>query len=209
MIETKEYIDSLFTFDDAEVREMELAIWKKHILSLEPLDKKEKIAFFRREREKILQLCGKDLFTTWLVLFDGINESYLEKLWMCRNLYTKDDFQGWYWVVFKRHWYVEERLKECDDYFKYKGIANAFKGYIIGADDEILIRLICTKEEFESQARWIGTKADAVRFAKHFSISPKRMNKTFSISLNAKNLGKDLWKDKDRSGVLTILDRFN
>lgn len=207
--EAQEYIKNLFEFADSEVRKMELDIWRKHIEVTAPLEKSARADFFRKKKEEVLAQCGNDLFTTWLVMFAGMdNEPYKEKLWSCRNMYAKQDFQVWYWQVYQKYLWINNWLKDCDDYYKYKGIANALKDYITGADDEILIRLICTKEEFESQAKWLGTKADAVRFADCFNISLKRMNKAFSANLNAKNLGSDLWKDKDRRGILTILDRF-
>ena len=209
--EAQEYIQDLFLFQDKEVRMLEFGVWQKYIESTEPLDTAMKVDFFRGKRDEILANQDKDLFTTWLILFDGINAAYLEKLGLFRDMYTKGQFQGWYWVTYKKYWYIEERLKGCDNEYKYKGIATALKDYISGADDATLVRLICTKDEFESSARWIGIKADAMRFKKHFGISPKRMRKTLGVDLSPNNQRKEIYKDSERylDGLSLILTRYN
>ena len=207
-MKARDYINHLFSFEGAVGWELDLSLWKNEIKACEPVEIGKKVDFFIRKREDLLSQNGKDLFTTWLVQFGEINEQYLEKLYSCRELYSKADFQVWYWSIFKRYLFILDNLKECDNYYKYKGIASTFKDYIEGANDEILIRLISTDDEFASSAKWTGRKADAIRFAEHFGISLKRMNKTFSADFNSKHLGTTLYKDDDRRGILTILDRF-
>jgi hypothetical protein len=204
-----DYIKDLFLFQDTEIKEIEFATWKKHIKLIEPIGGSRKVDFLRTEMSKILEQSGKDLFTTWLVMYGEINELYLDKLWLCKKLYTKEEFQAWYWYSYKKYWYLSDRLKECDLDYKYKGIANALKAYITGGTDEILIRLICTDDIFESTARWIGKPSDAIRFADHFKVELKRLNKTFNSTFKRCNLRSETYKDQDRIGILKILDSYN
>lgn len=206
-MDRKTYIDHLFTFPNMEYLETDYNIWVKLQETTAPTDIARRVAFFEGQLKDVLKDCGNDLFTTWLVMFEGIDDRYMEKLWKCRHMYQEDQFRAWYWQVYKRWWYINDRLKECSASHKYKGIASALSSYISNANDDMIIDLITNKQKTLTHMKWIGNKADAARFANFFSIPFAVFNAVFNSDIKANNLARG-YKDDDRSGILSILDRF-
>lgn len=200
-------IDHLFAFPNMQYLETDYNIWVKLQETTAPTDIARRVAFFEGQLKDVLKDCGNDLFTTWLVMFEGIDNRYMEKLWNCRNMYQEDQFRAWYWHVYKRWWYINDRLKECSAAHKYKGIASALSTYVSNATDAMLIDFITNKQKTVTPMKWIGSKADAVRFANFFSIPFAVFNAVFNSDIKANNLARG-YKDDDRSGILSILDRI-
>lgn len=204
----KEYIiDHLFTFPNMGYLETDHTIWIKLQETIAPTDTARRVAFYGDQLKDVLKNCGNNLFTTWLVMFGGIDDRYLDKLWTCRHMYQEDQFRVWYWQVYKRWWYINDRLKECSADHKYKGIASALSTYVSNATDAMLIDLIVNKQKASTPMKWIGKKADAVRFAKFYNISIATINIAFGISCTESNLKKG-YKDDYNEGIISILTKF-
>ena len=206
-MDRKEYILELFKWPNMGYLEIDFNIWKGQIEMTAPHEDSRLVAFLERKQEEVLLDCDKDLFTAWMVMYGGIDERYIEKLWTCRDIYQPDQFRVWYWQVYKRWWHIGDRLKECSASHKYKGIASALSSYISNANDDMIIDLITNKQKTSTPMKWIGNKADAVRFANFFSIPFAVFNAVFNSDIKANNLARG-YKDDDRSGILSILDRF-
>ena len=209
-MDRKEYIAELLTWPNMGYLETDFNIWKGQIEMTAPHDASRLVAFLEGKQEEVLKDCGNDLFTTWLVMYGDIDDRYFERLWTCRNMYQADQFRAWCWQVYKRWRYIGDRLKECSASHKYKGIASAWSSYISNANDDMIIDLITNKQKTSTPMKWIGNKADAVRFANFFSIPFAVFNAVFNCDIKANNApAPGCYKDADaNSGIYKVLGRF-